>query len=418
MEKLQSGPAAWSDLSRAAQLVLLFVLPALLPFAQRAGPLLLCVAFLLQVGRLMRERALRCSLWRIPVLPALLGIAFLIWAGLSLRWTPWPSRGALAVANASWVFAAGIVFVLPGGQPIGSHRRILAWGILIGAATIVLGILSDGALLRILHERSETYRYNVVLVTFTVLCWPLLSGCWKDSPVLRLASLALMSVAISLSESETAKVAVCAGLLAYLVAMVLPRWLTTAFLILGTAAAWLGFLWFAPVATQLASDLPSLAVGGHAAERLQIWRAFSEMALAGLPWGWGVESVALASKTQFFATASESVRAGLNWMHPHNNVLQIAVETGIPGLALGLLGSLVLIARMHLSRASYYPAAAAAYTAIVLIALISHGFWQTWWWATVVVAIWMMRLGREEASGRAKICPPFNRVDHADDTAE
>jgi O-antigen ligase len=109
-----------------------------------------------------------------------------------------------------------------------------------------------------------------------------------------------------------------------------------------------------------------------------------------MPWGWGVESVAMAPALPIFATAPDAIRAGLNWMHPHNNVIQIAAEMGLPGVGLGCAASLA-VAWWIQADARLVPARAALAAAILTVALVSHGFWQMWFWSAAAVGVLALR---------------------------
>jgi O-antigen ligase len=371
--------------------LLFVVLPALLPVVRRAGPPLLVVVALLGLvnlaSRPVARKALIADLCSVPVLT---GAAFLACATTTLIWTPWLARGAAAVASGWLIFGS---FVALASHPAFGRAepaaRWLAPSISFGAALVALDLRLDVSRLWLGSAHAEPFRYNMVIVSLVLLFCACLRVDDVRRPATAAAAVALLA-AVSVGESETAKLALAMAVMGYLVAHVLPRKLLAGAVAVALVVVWFGFFWLAPLAREAAALLPGLASGGHAAERLQIWTAFTELAIAGMPWGWGVESVAMAPALPFFTTAPDDIRAGLDWMHPHNNVIQIAAEMGLPGVGLGCAASLSAAWWIG-ADARLAPARAALAAAILTVALVSHGFWQVWFWSTAAVGVLALR---------------------------
>ena len=394
---MRGKPVAWADLTgvRLPQVMtgLLFILlPALLPFVRRAGPPLLVVAALLGLVSLVSSpagrKALKAGVLSVPVLT---GAVFLACATATLVWTPWLARGGAAVASGWLIFGA---FVALASHPTFGRAdmaaRWLAPSIALGAALVALDIRLGLSGRWTGGAPVEPFRYNMVLVSLVLLfCACLRPGGVGGRPAMAAAAVALLA-AVSVSESETAKLALAVAGVVYLLAHVLPRRTIAFAFAVGLLLVWFGFFWIAPLAREAAALLPGLASAGHAAERIQIWTAFSDLAIAGMPWGWGVESVAMAPALPFFATAPEDIRAGLDWMHPHNNIIQIAAEMGVPGVVAGCAASLVAAWWIQ-ADARLVPARTALASAILTVALVSHGFWQMWFWSAAAIACLALR---------------------------
>ena len=371
--------------------LLFVVLPALLPVVRRAGPPLLVATALLGMVSLafspVGRETLKTSVRSVPVL---IGTAFLACATTTLVWTPWFARGAAAVASGWLIFGSFVVLAShPAFGRAGSAARWLAPSISFGAALVALDLGLGVSRLWPGTAHAEPFRYNMVLVSLVLLFCACLRFDIMRRPATAVAAVALL-VAVSMGESETAKLALAIAVAGYLAAHVLPRKLMAGAFAVALGLVWFGFFWLAPLAREIAALLPGLASGGHAAERLQIWTAFTELAIAGMPWGWGVESVAMAPALPIFATAPDAIRAGLNWMHPHNNVIQIAAEMGLPGVGLGCAASLA-VAWWIQADARLVPARAALAAAILTVALVSHGFWQMWFWSAAAVGVLALR---------------------------
>ena len=76
-------------------------------------------------------------------------------------------------------------------------------------------------------------------------------------------------------------------------------------------------------------------------------------------------------------------------LHPHSGSLQIWLETGAVGAALGALA--LVIGGVAMSRALAHRRAAAGAACATLvsfgfIANVSYGIWQEWWVATALIA--------------------------------
>jgi O-antigen ligase len=252
------------------------------------------------------------------------------------------------------------------------------------AGIVALDLAMGGPLIRLIHGIALPYRDNMVLVSLIAfLCVALDS---RLPLVARLACAPIMLAAAYLSESETAKVGCVLVLLVNIIARRAPRrvsvWLACVLL----GVLWLGLPWIVAVASAVADLLPSIKSEGHVAERLQIWSGFLELARAGLPWGWGVETVSAAPTTSFFASTTPAVREGLSYMHPHNMAIQILVESGWPGLLAAMTLSGLVLRAIARSKPEDFASGITLFAYTCFVGLVSHGLWQAWWWASVLCA--------------------------------
>ena len=272
----------------------------------------------------------------------------------------------------------------------------------IASLIIIVDLRIGGKLLQLIHSRPEPYRYNMVVVSLAVLSFGMFRrGLSLNEPMKYVAALCLLAAAF-VSESETAKLATLAGYAAMFVSSVVPRRITLFLGTLGVLFAWAIFLLAPDVLRNVTGLWPSLSEQGHAAERIQIWTAYSKMGHAGLPWGWGVESVAYVPMTSYYASVPESLRVHLEWLHPHNNVIQIMVEMGLPGVFLALAGLLLFIV-WALADLTLCPARIGLFTAVLVVALVSHGFWQMWWWSAVASAFVLLNLSDANSASKTDV---------------
>jgi len=369
----------------AAQIVpiiILFALPLTLPFVRRLTPVAITFAALIAVIWLPRIARIDLRVWwqRPDWLVALL----ILLMAVSTAWSPWPVRGWQTLG--SFVVMLGVHHIFQTMQSELTRERTqlyLAGAIAAGSAFMLGDLLSGGTFIEKHYGEGASYRYNMVLVSYLVMAWPLMAFVSRRTFALSLLALVLFGFTICVGQSETAKLAALVGVSAYLVTLALPR-LSKPVMLAALFACWTTGFWIEHLAPMLRGLVPSLWEGGHAVERLEIWSAFAKMALEGLPFGWGLEAGAGASKTVYFAAADEPTKILLDKLHPHNNAIQLLLELGWAGYVLSF--AVVAVFLCGLKPADRVEAAQR--TALVLVVLvvmtISHGVWQMWFWASVI----------------------------------
>lgn len=141
-----------------------------------------------------------------------------------------------------------------------------------------------------------------------------------------------------------------------------------------------------------AADQGSLV--GSLVHRYHIWRFASDAAAKKPFLGWGFDaSRSLPGGHESFAKGAEMLP-----LHPHNAILQVWLELGVPGL---------IILAMILWRA-YLPEGwelfskretllrAVTTTVILIAANATFGMWQSWWMASIALAMASMSLWHED----------------------
>ena len=390
------------DPSDVIAFALFLVLPAILPFVRRAAPPILVVTGVFAAFVLWRQARLgkfcRAHLYN----PAtLLFVAFIAWAAISLAWSAMPSRGGVFIAAAT-ILVASILTISEFPLSKRAPTFLLA-GLSIGGAVIALDLLMGRHLLQLIHKGSvEAWRYNITIVSLCVFSLVLLRHLGSLKPYKIATALFFVYMATFLSESETAKLVLILFPIMFLLTSVMPlsaikpaAFCLFAFIFLFAATGMPGLIF---LKTLVPPDFWRHASGD---ERLFIWSGVADFAFHGLPFGWGVETLANPKATSYFVAASQETQLALSHWHPHNNFLQIMTELGSPGvvIAFALLG--VVVAK-RLPRSRMRAAAFLTFvTAIMGIAAISHGFWQSWWWALVLVAWYAMVGGVETREGQS-----------------
>jgi hypothetical protein len=367
----------------------LCILPALLPFVRRSGPpLLISLALLVIIAHVLRGASWRVYFVRLPAAPAVQAcVAFLLWGGISLAWSPLPERGFLQLAAIGAVFASGFILMIsePGRHGAIFHK-LFALCLAIGGLIVTLDLLNGLPLASLVRKTGEAHRYNMIAVSLLVLCWglstrPDVSRLWLSAAWLS------VSIAAFVSDSESAKLALLVSGAVWGLSIFASR--TTLILLIGlgivicwASAPWLGALVDAVVVSNIA--IPEAA---HAQDRLVIWQGSGIAALALMPWGAGAGSALAFAEDILLRSRFD----GLGWGHTHNNFLQVWLELGLPGVLLGGFASLALWRASSSMKQRAFERCCGLVAATCVISLVSHGLWQAWFWAAVVLSLVALR---------------------------
>ena len=367
----------------------LCILPALLPFVRRSGPpLLVSLALLVIITHVLRGASWRIYSDRLLAAPAVqLFVPFLFWGCISLAWSPLPERGFLQLAAIGMVFASGSILMI--AEPVrhgAIFHKLFALCLAIGGLIVTLDLLNGLPLASLVRKTGEAHRYNMIVVSLLILCWglsarPDVSRLWLSAAWLS------VSIAAFVSDSESAKLALLASGAIWGLSMFASR--TTLIFLIGlcivlcwASAPWLGALVDAVVVSNIA--IPEAA---HAQDRLVIWQGSGIAALALMPWGAGAGSALAFAEDRVLMGRFD----GLGWGHTHNNFLQVWLELGVPGVLLGCFASLALWRASSSMKPWAFERCCGLVAATCVISLVSHGLWQAWFWAAVVLSLVALR---------------------------
>jgi O-antigen ligase len=378
-------------------------IPPAMAFAHRSAPLFVTLAAVLALLACAREGALQelakqvAAALRTPLGAA--ALAFLLYAALSIGWSP--ARAVSLYAYGEFLLPLSAGFVLALTLPARAPRRL--WTLLglfaIGAGLVLLIDLSLGLpVRRAMGWRINTFIYNRPALTLLVIAPPLLTALVAQRRKwLAVAVASVAAAAILQSESGAAKLGLVVAVAAYAAA----RW-SRRFTLAAATAGIVVTVALAPVTGDILQRvLPpaahqSLATSNSQA-RVDIWRAFGA-AVREQPWlGAGFGPGPAFANARKVAALDPGYRFFLQVGHPHSGALQIWSELGALGafLALAVL-CLVLRALSGLPPAGF-AAGIALLAASAAVSLVGHGLWQGWWAAAVGASIVCARmLGREE----------------------
>ncbi len=249
----------------------------------------------------------------------------------------------------------------------------------IGAALMSLDLSLNSIIYRQIRGLSmddflNTAEFNRGAVSIVFLALAALSVLPRKITLINLAAILPVLLMLTLVQSQSAQLAAIVGV---------------AFLVLFPASkswAWYG-LFFLIAAFSLLSpflvgllygnipqwilDLP-LIRGGSLWHRMEIWAFIADQVKQHPLVGQGLESTKIIKHN--FSVGNDSI------LHPHSLILQIWLELGLLGIALGIaaIGALMKIIYKRLDPQSAR-AAITCFIAVFAVANVSYGMWQAWW---------------------------------------
>ncbi|HVI52728.1 MAG TPA: O-antigen ligase family protein [Candidatus Sulfotelmatobacter sp.] len=332
---------------------------------------------------------------RLPVLPLM--AAALIWAGMSLNWTPNPAFAVVSLLRTAGVIIAGIPVFMAFSSLASEHRGkvldMLRNGLLISS----LPILVLGATAKIMATADlpvpdwlvqTVVHFDRPATTQALLLLPCLSHLWRTDRRRQAAVLALLvGVGVMMGVSLAAKIALLTGLLILAAGFILPRRLIIAGCAMIMMVTFIGgpaAVTYFPRAEQAVSWswMPLSSV-----HRLLIWHFVDDRIDEKPLQGWGYESAREIGqkKTAIVSDGSRSRTFEGEYLplHPHNFSLQIRLELGLAGTVLFAGLMLILLRGFWQNRQVVETAVMAG---AFFVCLVAYGFWQSWW----LCALWMV----------------------------
>ncbi len=382
--------AAWQNL-RSLQALWLPMLLALPVLGLVSGPLYAPLVFGPGCA-LALAAALRTG--RFPAVDRPLAALALAFATLSWVGTVWsivPAHTAAAAGQITLILTAALaVLALPPPEAAVCRAvlRPLPWAIALGVGVLCLD--------RAAHHNWDSWfhaditKYSRGLDYLVLLAWPLLAHAVAERDQRRALALGLlMAVAVSVGVSTTGNLALVAGAGVLILAALLPAAAPAAlFGLLAALVATLPFILraFAGYREALAPYLKSS--GFH---RLEIWDYMSARILEQPLLGWGLLSAKSVPIRPEELAAYHYVDA--SGIYPHNQWLELWLETGAAGAALALgFVALVLWRIRRTLPAGMQPFAYAACGSALTISWLNFEITTDSWWAALTASALLFKL--------------------------
>jgi O-antigen ligase len=310
----------------------------------------------------------------------------LCWAGLG--WSVAPRRSLAGAMQASLVLPGALIFLaaiptVP--APLARRLLTLLTGAFLAGTLILLSDRLDGFfLLRLVDGKSVwPTKYNRGIDYFLLMLLPTL-GFALASRHRRLSWLLALSAGLTVAAgvNTTAQVALPFAAALIVLGFVAPR-LAPWLLAIGTAAVALLLPFLLRLVTHFRPEIaPHIKLSG--VERLEIWDYLSAHVLQRPIAGWGLWTSRLlpASREEM----AHYIKASGSGIYPHNQWLELWVETGLPGVLIGLGFSLLVLRRATALAPSLRPFAYAAYGVAMAVASLGFEITTDSWWAALAVS--------------------------------
>ena len=265
---------------------------------------------------------------------------------------------------------------------------VLFWSVALGVAILGLDTALDFPLQHALGGDAANIgtKYNRGLIALVILTWPLAANLMARGERGKARMLVVLVLAASLvGLSATGLAALVAGFLVWLVASKAPR-VAAIFLGVGMSLLALALPLLLRIASGERAHLASV-VKASGIHRLEIWDYMSarilERPLTG--WGLGVAKVVPIHADEL----ATYLYADATGIYPHNQWIELWLETGLPGVLLALALVLLVLWRVRGRWAAYGLAAAAA---ALTGSLLNFEITTDSWWAAVAAAGVLYRL--------------------------
>lgn len=399
---------AWPASMDAALDSLLVALFLALPVAGLvAGPIYAPAVFgvaVLRLGWLTAYHRTRLSLDRKLVL---LAIFFVAWGFAGLAWSAAPGRTAAGALQITFVLPAALSFVatsrtFPAARAPKCARAMLG-AFLLGALILLADRIDGFFLLKLIDGKSVwPTKYNRGIDYFLLILFPTLGFFaarrqWREVGLLAVAAV----LAAAAGFNTTAKIGLPLAAAAAACGVFAPR-ITGRALAIATAATALGL----PLALRLVAHFrPLIAphIKPSGLERLEIWDYLSAHVWQKPLFGWGLWTSRLLPATP--AEMAHYQKAAGIGIYPHNQFLELWVETGFLGVVLGLAFTLLILHRAAKLPPALRAAAYATYVMAICVASLGFEITTDSWWAALAASAVLFALFNRALTERVRIWP-------------
>lgn len=271
---------------------------------------------------------------------------------------------------------------------------VLSGALILGALAIGMELDSNGFILKSYKGADASLtEYNRGLSYLLLLAFPCAAFIWLSEYRWRLAPfLVVLVIPVILTESRACQLAVMAAVPVIIAAHFWPNTTRRALLVvLALMVAWpFAAQWYVLNYTDTLRGFPD---SWHA--RMEIWDYLSYR-IQERPWlGWGLGTT---HKLPMLPHEVYYTLIRVPAAHPHNVMVQLWVELGIPGLIMGLSFGMLMLDRASKLSARIAPFAIGTWVAAFVFLLVAYDLWTDSLYATfalVAVAFAMLEKSRK-----------------------
>ena len=331
--------------------------------------------------------------WIIPI--ALL--VLVAYGALTVIWSISPDRTLHIAIKLIPIVIGGWLLIGAAAQLDQRARQRASTALVIGAivviALIAFEVATGGLIQGLLRGRGfestgSLYHLNRTASAVAILVWPL----WlvldrRFGPLVAAGGVGLALAALFGLDPDTPLFTVFAGAIFLALAYFAPR-VAQGLLIAGVLIVALSIPFYPLILPVVDSTLSSLNFSDFTLRhRFAIWDFAATRTMEQPLLGWGLGTSRVVPGADGIA---EQVGAGAEALplHPHNALLQVWLELGVPGILLALVAMVTILARIsrYISGRKELAVALTVIFSATLIAELSYGIWQSWW----LVFLWVL----------------------------
>jgi O-antigen ligase len=328
----------------------------------------------------------------------ILSAALILVCWASLSWTINVSETMISSIKLTLYAASGLVLLQVvtsiDRRDISAFFSFYIWAVSLGCLILLIDTHYNHLFFRLIRGldvsvKVNEHSANPGVAILTVLFWPIAYILYARGKTAYIWILTLFAgLAVFSSTGQAAQIGFIVGTLVLTFARLIPK----RYVFAGFAAVWSIGMALTPWILQALFYLkprffflPSMeASGGH---RLDIWNSLSSEVFDQFWLGHGLGA------TKFLDLKTSGLFYPLQWvMHPHNMPLELWVNFGLLGVFLGTLIPVTMMAAISRLEGWGYTVALSSFAATLTILLAGHGTWQSWWVGTLVIALFMNKL--------------------------
>jgi O-antigen ligase len=273
-------------------------------------------------------------------------------------------------------------------------------GALIMAADVATGY---PLMSRLVHSSGIAYaptKYTRGVDYALLISWPLLFWLWNRKDWRGLISVALsVSTMVLLGSGTTAKVAIVLSALVLAMAWKFHRLITRSLIVV--LSVWMVTL---PVSLRALSTLrhlyPDLPIKASAVHRFEIWDYMTARVFERPLLGWGLGG---AGKVPINPEELASYRfAVASGSYPHNQGLELWLETGVLGASIGLLFVLLVLVRIGRLPSTMVPFALGAFVTALCIPMTGIRITTDSWFAALAACGYLFMAAQRGDAGSGR----------------
>ena len=349
-------------------------------------------------------------------------LSFCLWALLSSLWSFDTISSITGSARLFGnILAGGLLFQTIRNLTSEEKKLVLRFflaGFLITVCIVVFEVVLGSPIFVALKGRvieqyapGRIFWLNPAIVVLCLLIWPIVLGLCKKKTVLLKNKykgffiISLFIIVLILSEKinySSGTLALCCGILGAILIFIFGRRVAIAgsiILAIVSFSAPFGFSVLQDPIDKINNLMPMPASAQH---RIGIWKFTSDRSLDHPIIGWGMNASKHIPGGEAFLFSKDGKLYGRALpLHPHNAILQIWLELGLPGIILFVgLCLLIIIASINPIRSRFESAIIFGQLVTILgIANLSFGMWQAWWIAAIWLSAGFMALVTETGRG-------------------